>query len=177
MKRVISICTGWILAVGLSACPYCSSHGLDDNPNIYVEDALLGNWNTFLKKPNDDKTYPVTLSLSKKNDTEYKVLFSGYVDQLRPFKVVDTGSVAGSAFMSTVDGRQFLNITIKSRTYIAELQFQNDRLSLLPLAEHFTSKMIFTSEALRNSVSFHYKSRVHPVYDDDFCLKDMVKGN
>ena len=79
--------------------------------------------------------------------------------------------------MSTVGDRQFLNIKINARIYIAELRLKDDRLSLLPLVEHFTSKMIFSSSALRNSVDFHYKTRVHPMVDDDFCLKDMVKSN
>ena len=61
--------------------------------------------------------------------------------------------------------------------YIAELKLKNNNLSLLPLAEHFTGKMIFSSEALRNSVDFHYKTRVHPILDDDFILRDMVKLN
>ena len=79
--------------------------------------------------------------------------------------------------MSTVSGKQFLNIKINSRIYIAELILKNDKLSLLPLAEHFTGKMIFNSTALRNSVDFHYKTRVHPILDDDFCLRDMIKVN
>ena len=79
--------------------------------------------------------------------------------------------------MSTVGDKQFLNININSRIYIAELRFMNNSLSLLPLAEHFTNKMIFNSQALRNSVDIHYKTRVHPVLDDDFCLRDMVKLN
>ena len=166
-----------MLTVGLSACPYCSSHGLDESPGIYVEDALMGSWSVQVKKAGEEKTYPLTMALSKKTDTEYNVSFSGCTSLLKPYKITDSDSVNGTAFMSTVDNRQFLNLAIQSRTYIAELQFRNGLLSLLPLAEHFTGKMIFSSEALRNSVSFHYKSRVHPVYDADFCLKDMVKGN
>ena len=79
--------------------------------------------------------------------------------------------------MSTVDGMQFLNINIQSRIYIVELKFKDDKLSLLPLAEHFTGKMIFNCEALRNSVAFHYKTRVHPILDDEFCLRDMTRLN
>ena len=37
--------------------------------------------------------------------------------------------------------------------------------------------MIFNNAALRNSVEFHYKTRALPMYDDDFCLKGMVRVN
>jgi len=79
--------------------------------------------------------------------------------------------------MSTVEDRQFFNIRINSRTYIAELKLKDDKLSLLPLAESFTAKMIFNSAALRKSVEVHYKTRVHPLLDDDFCLRNMTKLN
>jgi hypothetical protein len=91
--------------------------------------------------------------------------------------VISADSISGTAFMSTLAGKQFLNINIKSSYYIAELKFEGDKLSLLPLVEHFTSKMIFNNIDLRNSVEFHYKSRVHPMIDPEFCLKDMVRVN
>ena len=88
--------------------------------------------------------------------------FQGTWMNLRPFRHITSDSLTGTAFMSTVGGRQFLNIKINARVYIAELKFKDDKLSLLPLAEHFTAKMIFNSTDLRNSVEFHYKTRVHP---------------
>ena len=108
---------------------------------------------------------------------EYNIAFTGYLNELKPFKVLIKDSVSGTAFMSTAAGRQFLNITIKGTNYIAELKFKDGLLSLLPLVEHFTSKMIFNNNELRNSVEFHYKTRIHAMYDDDFCLKEMVKVN
>jgi hypothetical protein len=175
--KAVSVISLFALTVSLCSCPYSSSHGIDETPNIYVEDALIGSWSAQVKVPDSDKSETIKMALSRKTDTEYNIVFTGYLDQLRPFRIVSSDSLAGSAFMSTVDGRQFLNIKIQSRTYIAELQLENEKLSLLPLAESFTNKMIFTSEALRNSVSFHYKSRVHPVYDGDFCLRGMVRSN
>ena len=79
--------------------------------------------------------------------------------------------------MSIVGNNRFLNIKINSRIYIAQVILKDDKLSLLPLAEHFTAKMILNSEALRNSVDFHYKTRIHPILDDEFCLRNMVKIN
>ena len=117
------------------------------------------------------------MALSKKNDTEYNISFTGYLDDLKKYNLVTADSINGTASMSTVDGNQFLNIKINARIYIAQLVIKNGNLSLLPLAEHFTGKMIFDCQALRNSVSFHYKTRVRPILDEDFCLRDMVKLN
>lgn len=175
MKTIYTISWLTVMTVFLCGCPYSSSHGIDEVPGIYVEDALMGTWSAFIKGPGPDKLETVKVSFSKKTETEYNISFSGYLDQLRPFGIVSADSVNGSAFMSTIDGRQFLNITIASRIYIAELRLKDDKLTLLPLAEHFTNKMIFSSQALRQSVFVHYKSRVNPVFDDDFCLRGMIK--
>ena len=177
MKKLVEISLLFFLSVALCACPYSSAYYLDETPTIYVEDALIGKWIAFVKKPNSNREEAVYLNLSKKTDTEYNISFSGNTDELRPYKLITSDSLAGTAFMSTVDDRQFFNININSRVYIAELNFKADKLSLLPLAEHFTAKMIFTSEALRKSVEIHYKTRVHPILDDEFCLRDMVKVN
>ena len=142
-----------------------------------MEDDLLGSWATFVKKPVTGKDEPVKLILSKKNDTEYNIAFTGKLDELRPFKLIAKDSIRGTAFMSTVAGRQFLNISIKGTNYIAELKLKDGALSLLPLVEHFTGKIIQNNSELRNCVEFHYKTRVHALYDDDFCLKDMVRVN
>ena len=176
MKTIFTISLLFFLSVLLCSCPYSSPYKLDESPSIYVEDDLLGSWATFVKKPNG-KEEPVKLILTKKNDTEYNIAFTGYLNELKPFKVLVKDSVNGTAFMSTVAGRQFLNITIKGTNYIAELKLKDGMLSLLPLIEHFTSKMIFNNSELRNSVEFHYKTRVHAMYDDDFCLKEMIKVN
>jgi hypothetical protein len=177
MKKLFEISLLFFLCTSLCSCPYSSAYNLDETPNIYVEDALVGKWIAFIKKPNSNRQEAVYLTLSKKTDTEYNISFSGNIDELRPYKFITSDSLAGKAFMSTIDGIQFLNISINSRVYIAELDFKGDKLSLLPLAEHFTAKMIFTSEALRKSVEVHYKTRVHPTLDDEFCLRDMVKVN
>jgi len=176
VKAIINISLLFFLSVLLCSCPYSSPYVLDENPTIYVEDALLGNWATIFKKPNG-KEVPVKMILGKKTDTEYSIAFTGQLDELKPFKLVNKDSVTGSAFMSTVAGKQFLNITIKGTNYIAELKLDDNKLSLLPLAEHFTSKMVQNNVELRNCLEFHYKTRVHPIYDDDFCLYEMVRVN
>ena len=177
MKKLFEISLLFFLSVTLCACPYSSAYTLDETPNIYVEDALIGKWMAFVKKPGRNDDEAVYLELQKKTDTEYDIYFSGNLDELRPYKYITSDTLAGTAFMSTVGTRQFFNVKLNSRVYIAELILKNGNLSLLPLAEHFTSKMIFNSYALRLSVDVHYKTRVHPILDDEFCLRDMVKVN
>ena len=175
MKRLFEISLSFFLSVSLCSCPYSSAYYLDETPNMYVQDELLGNWITYIKKPNNNREEAIYLTLSKKTDTEYNISFTGNIEELRPFRVITSDSLTGTAFMSIVGDNRFLNIKINSRIYIAQLKMKDDKLSLLPLAEHFTAKMIFNSEALRNSVDFHYKTRIHPILDDEFCLRDMVK--
>jgi hypothetical protein len=177
MKKLFEISLLFFLSASLCSCPYSSAYYLDEKPNIYVEDALVGKWITFIKDPRSKREEAVYLNLSKRTDTEYNISLTGGLDVLRPFKVLISDSLTGTAFMSTVGDRQFFNITINARVYIAELVVKGDRLSLFPLAESFTAKMIFNSDALRKSVDIHYKTRVHPLLDDEFCLYDMVKVN
>ena len=175
MKKLFEISLLFFLSVSLCSCPYSSAYNLDQTPTIYVEDALLGKWTALIKKPGSNQEDLIYVKLDKKTDTEYNISFSGNLDELRPYKRVTSDSLTGTAFMSTINENQFLNISINSRIYIAQLIMKDNKLSLLPLAEHFTAKMIFNSQALRNCVDIHYKTRVHPTLDDEFCLRDMVK--
>jgi hypothetical protein len=176
MRTLLTISL-FFLAALLCSCPYGSQYQLDENPGIYVEDDLLGSWATFVKKPRSGKDEPVKLIIGRRSDTEYNITLTGKIDELKPFKLVARDSVNGVAFMSTIAGKQFFNISIKGITYIAEIKFKDGALSVLPMVEHFTGKMIKSNAELRGCLEFHYKTRVHPLYDEDFCLKDMVKVN
>lgn len=177
MKKIFEIPLLFFLSVTLCSCPYSSPYYLDEKPGIYVEDVLLGKWIAFKNIRGSNREEEIYLTLTKRNDTEYNITVTGNLDRLRPFNVLIADSLTGTAFMSTIDDRQFFNIRINSRNYIAEMQLKGDKLSLLPLAESFTAKMIFNSAALRKSVEVHYKTRVHPLLDDDFCLRNMTKLN
>lgn len=177
MKKIFEIQLLFFLSVTLCSCPYSSPYYLDEKPGIYVEDVLLGKWIAFKKIRGSNREEEIYLTLTRRTDTDYNISFTGNLDRLRPFKVLIADSLTGTAFMSTIDDRQFFNIRINSRNYIAEMQLKGDKLSLLPLAESFTAKMIFNSAALRKSVEVHYKTRVHPLLDDDFCLRNMTKLN
>jgi hypothetical protein len=175
MKLLLKFSGLYCIAIMLYACPYSSTHTLDDTPTIYVEDNLVGSWAIFVKKPTNNKQEPVKLILTKKNDTEYDVAFTGSINELKRFRVVEKDTIKGTAFMSTVNGKQFFNIKIKNDNYVAEIILKKGTLSVLPLSEHFTAKMIMSNADLRNSVAFHYHTRVLPMYDDEFCLKEMIK--
>lgn len=175
MKGLYKILFLFFLSATLCSCPYSSAYNIDEEPTINVEDIFLGNWTTLIKKIGNGIEEPITLSLSKNTETEYNITFSGYLEDIRSFILITTDSIKGTGFMSVVSGKHFLNIKINSKIYIAEVRLKDDKLSLLPLAEHFTGKMILNSTDLRNSIDFHYKTRVHPIFDDDFCLRDMKK--
>ena len=177
MKSMVHIVILFFTSVMLCACPYSSVYKLDDEPTVYVDDALIGKWATFVMVPFGSRAEPVKMLLSRKSDFEYDIAFIGFQNELKPFRVLSGDSLKGSAFLSEVGGRRFLNINIKSQFYIAELKMKDDKLSLLPLAEHFTAKMIRNNLALRNSVDVHYKTRVHPMIDEDFSLVDMIRVN
>jgi len=178
MKTFFTILLSFALTILLCSCPYSSQYKLDETPNIYVEDKLLGSWACFVKKQSTGKDDPVKMILSKKTDTEYNIAFTGRIDELKMFRVMNNDSISGWAFMSTAAGKQFLNISIKGNYYLVELKLKSDgTLSLLPLVEHFTNKMIKNDAQLRECLEFHYKTRVRPLYDDEFCLWDMVKVN
>jgi hypothetical protein len=177
MKKLYEITLLFFLSVTLCSCPYSSAYYLDETSSIYVEDALLGKWLASVKKPGSTREEDIYLTLTKRTDTEYNITFTGNLNELRPFKVLISDSLTGTAFMSTVDERQFFNIRINARTYIAELILKGNKLSLLPLAESFTAKMVRNAFDLRKSVEVHYKTRVHPMLDDDFCLRNMTRLN
>ena len=97
MKTIVNISLLFLLSVLLCSCPYSSPYLLDENPTIYVEDELIGNWATFVQKPASGKQEIVKLILSKRSDTEYNIVFTGKLDELKPFKVLLRDSVNGTA--------------------------------------------------------------------------------
>ena len=160
----------------LYACPFSSPYKLDEDASIPVDEKLLGKWATLIadKKGN---AQPVKVILSKKNDTEYNIDFTGYFNDLKPYKVAKDDSIKGSAYMSMVANRQFFNIEIKGQIFIAAVIYRNDTLSLMPLADGFTAKYIKSDSQLRNAVEVHVRTWESPRFDEQFSLKAMVRVN
>lgn len=164
----------------LYGCPYESPYGIDEEPQQYINESLLGKWATIVPRPSDDKHYkeePVKIIFAKKTEMEYDIAITGYLEELRPYRVITNDSIKGTAYISLVDGKQLLNVFINGKMYIAEVIKENKFISILALHEHFTSKYIKSSEALRSAVSIYYKSRANPAYDDWFVLKGLQKVN
>ena len=160
----------------LCACPFSSPYKLDKEASIPVDEMLLGKWATMIADRRGNQQ-PVKMILSKKNELEYNIDFTGKFNDLIRYKIVSDDSISGSAYMSIVANRQFLNIEIKGQTYITALIYRNDTLSLMPLADGFTAKYIKSDSQLRNAVEVHVRNWEYPRFDEQFSLKEMVRVN
>ena len=160
----------------LYGCPYSSSYKLDTEPSVLVDDALVGKWATMVAD-GAGNDLPLKMIVDKKNDFEYGLSFTGNINDLRYYNVIKEDTIKATAFLSEAAGRRFLNIALKGQFYIAELVYRDSKISILPLCEHFTVKMIKNDAELKQALELHFKTRLYPLYDDAFCLKDMVRVN
>lgn len=160
----------------LYGCPYSSAYKLDSEPSLYADETLVGKWATMVNTYNGGEQ-PVKIIIDKLNDNEYGMAITGNLHFLAPYIKVKNDTIRCTAFMSIVADRKFLNIKTGSETFISQAICENNTLSLLPLAEKFTSKYIRSDRELRAAVEIHFRNRVKPVYDDEFCLWNLVRVN
>lgn len=180
MKQILSITLLYTLSVFLCGCPYDSPYNLDQEPLQNIDESLLGKWATFVKKSGNapgSKEEPVKIIFSKRNDAEYDIAITGYIDELKPYHAVANDSIKGTGYLSDVAGKQFLNAYIHGKVYIAEITKDKGTIAILPLSEYFTSKLIKNSKELRIAVEYHYRIKLTPGYDAMFCLKNLQKVN
>jgi hypothetical protein len=180
MKKLFQAVALFSLCMILWGCPYESPYALDLEPQQPIDENLLGKWAAMVKRPSyEGQTLeaPVKMIFETKSEMEYRVSITGYIHELKPFGVVESDTIRGSAYLSQLDNRRFLNLIVHGRVYIAELQQTQNTISLLALAEHFTSKFIRSCSDLRKTVSIHYRTRPVAVYDQWFLLKNMQKVN
>ena len=180
MKNQFYFLLFFTTTIFLYGCPYSSPYGIDEVPQQYINENLLGKWATTVPRPSDDKHYkedPVKIIFEKKTEMEYDIAITGYLDELKPYRVVTNDTIKGTAFIAVIDSRQFLNAFIQGKMYIAELVQEDKSISILTLHEHFTAKYIKSSEALRIAIGLHYRLRASPSYDDWFVLRDLRKVN
>jgi len=142
-----------------------------------IDSSLTGKWAAFITKPNTNKQEPVKVIIDAQTETLYSFAITGYVDELKPHHLFTGDSIKGSAFLTTIANRSFLNVSIRDYQYLAEVEWHQGKLSLLPLAENFTNKLIKNSAELRTAVEYHCKVRFKPTYDEAFCLRNMVRVN
>ena len=105
----------------------------------------------------------------------YKISFRGFFGKKdkKGNEIADT--INGKMFLSVVKDRTMANIRLFERNYIAEYVYKDDAISLMPLNEHFTSFIIKSNTTLRRLVTYHYDTRIYPLYDEVFCLKNMKR--
>ena len=180
MKNVLHPVLLVLSCIVLCGCPYYCPYGIDEAPQQPIDEALLGKWATFVQRPSYENEYtesPVKIIFDKKTDMEYDVAITGYIDELKRYRVSENDTIKGTAFLSLIDKRYFLNTLIKGKVYFAEVKKQGNSLDILTLAEHFTSKYIKNCFSLRTAIGYHYKTRAIPMYDDWFVLKNLQKVN
>ncbi len=180
MKKILHLFLFTIMLITLWGCPYDSPYSIDTTAEENIDESLLGSWATFVSKPANDQEHKedsVKIIFSKNTDLEYNIAITGYLNELKPYKVVTNDTIKGTAFISTIAGKRFLNGFIKGKTYLAEIKKDNNNLSVLCLSEHFTVKYIKSSKELRKALEFHYKVANTPMYDDYFVLKNLQKVN
>lgn len=181
MKQTLRLFLLLTITAFLCGCPYDSPYNLDEEPMQHIDEDRLGNWTTLIyrdgNKKNSRKEKQVSIIIEKRTDMDFDITITGYIEELRQWHVVSNDSIKGTAFMSTVAGKQFLNAYIHGRVYIAEVKKDSCSISILPLAEYFTSKLIKNSRELRTAVEFHYKVKITPGYDPFFSLRNLQRMN
>ena len=168
------------LCLILWGCPYESPYAIDTEAQQPIDESLLGKWAAMVHRPSDDRHYkeePIKIIFEKRTDMEYDVAITGYMEELRRTRLISNDTIRGIAFLSVIDNRQFLNTFLYGKVYVAEVKQKDNTLDILMLAEQFTSKFVKNSNALRNAISVHYKTRSAPVYDDWFVAKNMQRVN
>jgi hypothetical protein len=181
MKQIVPFLLLITLTVLLYGCPYDSPYNIDEIPLQNIDESLLGEWATFIPKPGNKKHSPkedpIKIIFEKRTDMDYDIAITGYIEQLSPYHMISNDSIKGTAYLSAVCGKQFLNTYIRGKVYIAEIIKDSSTLSIFPLAEYFTSKLIKNSRELRTAVEFHYKMKSKPGYDPFFSLKNLQRIN
>ncbi|MEJ7587047.1 MAG: hypothetical protein WKI04_05750 [Ferruginibacter sp.] len=165
----------------LYGCPYDSPYNLHESPLQNIDEQLLGKWHAFVQRapgknpPAEEEK--VKVIFEKRTEMDYDFVISGNINELKRYHLVTNDSIKGTAYLSTIAGKQFLNAYIQGRVYIAEVIKDTSSISILPLAEYFTSKLIKNSRELRTAVEFHYKIKPVPGYDHLFFLKKLQREN
>jgi len=160
----------------LTGCPYHSTHQTDEIPMNPVESSYFGKWRGMIADEVTGEKTDVRLNIGQFSENEYNLEFIGYFLKRTDRKkrpLTDTISTTG--FISNVDNKLIFNIRYGDQVYLADFYYVNDQISLLPLSDHFTSFMIRSNKQLRNVISYHFKSRINPLYDESTCLKNMTR--
>ena len=160
----------------LFACPYSSPYSPDEGSANMVDEFLVGKWATMISSSNG-KDQPVKVILEKKTENLYGIHFISDLSELNPYIKVSGDSLSGTAFINNISDRQFMSVQVKGLKYLAEVKIKDGKLNLLTLCDHFTNKLIKSNAEIHKAIELHYTMRLHPLYDESFSLKDMVRVN
>jgi hypothetical protein len=159
-----------------TACPYSTFLQLDNEPQNPVQPAFFGVWKGVSRHEITGKLTQVELHISEEDDFHYKLDLIGYLGRVDRKRRPLLDTISAKAFLSNLDNRSFLNVKLEGQTYLVELQYDSkDELSLLPMAEEFTSYCIRNNEDLKAVLENHLKTRKQPTYDETFCLRNMKR--
>jgi len=157
----------------LCGCPYHSIHKIDTEPQLPTEESYLGNWIGSIKDETYGYTTKIKMNVSQKNEMVYNLNFIGFFGRTDKKKKPIQDTIKTTSYMSIINTRLLMNIESNGRVYIAEFKYENDQISLLPLAENFTNFIIQSDGELRYRIGYHFKTRLNPSYDESFCLRNM----
>jgi hypothetical protein len=170
----------FLLTPFLYGCPYYSPYPIDPTPQMDINTTLIGNWATLVTRVVNDKTSytePVKIIFKQRNEKEYNIFITGYINELAPFHLVDEDTIRGTAFLSTIKKQVFINAFIKSRYYFAELQEKGNQFSILPLEDGFTAKHVKSAADVRAVIGYHYATRLEPRISEAFSLRGLQRVN
>lgn len=180
----------FFLLLTLQGCPYATHCFIDTNPQNQVNENYLGKWQGELVDENGLKK-TIKLDINKIDDYYYEFLFHGFFfpkpkakknifgffkKKKKEYQTVED-TIRCSAYASYVMEREVLNIEVQGINYLAEISLKDNNLTLLPISEKFSSKVILSDFELREAMEFHFKSRLFPSYDEAFCLRNMRRQN
>jgi len=171
---LFSFCTAISIMILLCGCPYNTSFPIEKTPQVEVNQSYLGNWKGKLIDEVSGKNKIVKINISKADDFNYAVVITGkFQNILYQRNVEDT--IIGSMFMSIINNKQIANVMLDKRVYFADVSYQNDQISFLPLAENFTNFFVKTDVELKNRIAYHFKTRLHPLYEESYCLRNLTR--
>jgi hypothetical protein len=175
-RLILKSVIGFASMILITGCPYHSPHSLVDTPSNSINTSYLGKWKGTLTDEVTGEQTNLRLEISSISETEYSFELIGRILKRTNKKkkpLIDTLNATG--FISQVDNKEILNLKFRDRVYLSDITYTNDKISILPLSDHFTSFMIRSNKQLRDVVSYHFKSRINPMYDESACLKNMTR--
>jgi hypothetical protein len=173
---LFTFCTAISIMILLCGCPYHTSFPIEKTPQVEVNYNYLGTWKGKLIDEISGSTKAVKLNISKADDFNYSVVITGKFQNII-YKKNAEDTVFASMFMSVINNKQIANVILDNRVFFADVSYQNDQISFLPLAENFTSFFVKTDAELKNRIAYHFKTRLHPLYEESFCLRNMTRIN